>query len=176
MLIFLFVQGQPRLTEPVVSPSSKKSKKHKRSAPAGSEVFLIGTSVLLAKLFAYNLSSCLQHTSQHKSKSHHGHKRRKHDSPSKSGDHKRKRHHATPPSEVPVPDADTPLVDASALGVAPAPVVGASPSIGPSPATALGDTHQDAVSHASTQVLPVLLFIPLGSLLRFSYSAFPSAG
>lgn len=168
------MQGQPRSTEPTVSPSSKKSKKHRRSAPAGSEVFLVGTSALLARLFAYNLSSCLQHTLQHKSKSHHGHKRKKHDSPSKSGDHKRKRHHVTPPSELPVQDADTPLVDASALGAAPIPVVGASSSIGPSPATSLGDKHQDVVSHASIQVLSVFLFIPLDSLLRFSYSILPS--
>ncbi|KAI5394489.1 hypothetical protein KIW84_061232 [Lathyrus oleraceus] len=80
--------GQPRSTEPTVSSHSKKSKKHKRSAPTGSEVFLVGLYALLARISAYNLSSCLQHTSQHKSKSHHGHKRKKHDSPSRSGETK----------------------------------------------------------------------------------------
>ncbi|XP_050888948.1 suppressor protein SRP40-like [Lathyrus oleraceus] len=143
--------GQPRSTEPTVPSTSKKSKKHKRSTPAGSEVFLVGLSSLLARLSAYNLSSCLQHTSQHKSKSHHGHKRKKHDSPSKSGDNKNKRHHTMPPSEAPIEDADTLVVDTSIPSTVPALAVGDSPSIGLSPATALGNTNQDAVSPASTQ-------------------------
>jgi hypothetical protein len=50
--------------------------------------------------------------------------------------------------------------------------VGASPSIGLSPATALGNTNQDAVSPASTQVFTLFPIYFFGFLLRFSYTIF----
>ncbi|XP_050890707.1 adhesin AWP1-like [Lathyrus oleraceus] len=148
-------QGQPRSTDLTVSSHSKKSKKHKRFAATGSEVFLVGLSDLLTRLSAYNLSSCLQPTSQpssqHKSKSHHGHKRKKHESPSRSGETKKKRHHKVLTPEAPAADADTIVVDTSILNKAPDPAVGTSQSTSTSAAVALGKENQDAVSPASTQ-------------------------
>ncbi|XP_050909443.1 pollen-specific leucine-rich repeat extensin-like protein 2 [Lathyrus oleraceus] len=91
--------GQPRSIDPTVSSHSKKSKKHKRSAATGSEP----TS---------------QPSSQHKSKSHHGHKRKKHDSPSRSGETKKKKHHKVLTLEAPVVDANTIMVDTSILSKA----------------------------------------------------------
>ncbi|XP_050908998.1 uncharacterized protein LOC127122751 [Lathyrus oleraceus] len=143
--------GQQHSTDPTLSSHSKKSKKHKRSTGTGSEVFPVGLSDLLARIFAYNLSSYLQPTSQpsslHKSKSHHGHKRKKHDSPSSSGEGKRKKHH----KEAPAVDVDTIMVNTSILDKVPDPVMGASQSTDPSPAAALGKENQDAISPASTQ-------------------------
>ena len=78
-----------------------------------------------------------------------------------------------PPSEAPVEDADTLVVDTSILDTVPAPAVGASPSTGLSPATALGNTNQDAVSPASTQVFthfPIYSFgFFVALLLQFSF-------
>ena len=99
-------------------------------------------SDLLTRISVYNLSSCLQPTSQlsfqHKSKSHHGHKRKKHDSPSRSVEAKKKRHHKKLTSEAPAVDADTIMVDTSILDKVPDPAVGVSYSNSTSPAVALG--------------------------------------
>ncbi|XP_050889573.1 uncharacterized protein LOC127094844 [Lathyrus oleraceus] len=56
-----------------------------------------------------------------------------------------------PPSEAPVEDADTLVLDTSILDTVPAPAVGASPSTGISPAASSGKANQDAVSPASPQ-------------------------
>lgn len=57
-----------------------------------------------------------------------------------------------PPSEVPVEDVDTIVIDTSTLKPVPDPAVGASPSTGISPAAALGKVNQDATSPTSPQV------------------------
>lgn len=79
-----------------------------------------------------------------------------------------------PSSEAPVEDADTLVVDTSILDMVPAPAVGASPLTGLSLATALGNTNQDAVSPASTQVFTHFPIYFLG-FLYFSYIFFLQA-
>ena len=76
-----------------------------------------------------------------------------------------------PTPEVPTEDVDTIVVDASVLDKVPDPDVGASQSIGTSPAAALGKENQDAVSPTSTQVITCFPVYSLG-LLSFSYTFF----
>ncbi|XP_050918545.1 uncharacterized protein LOC127135971 [Lathyrus oleraceus] len=169
--------GQPCLTDPNVSSHSKKSKKHKRSAATGPEVFLVGLSDLLTRISAYNLSSCLQPPSQptqpssqhsHKSKGHQGHKRKKHDSPSRSGEAKKKRHHKVLTPEAPALDADTIVVDTSILNKAPALAVGASQSTSTPAAAVLGEENPEVVPPTPTQVVTCFTIFSI-ELLDFSY-------
>ena len=82
-----------------------------------------------------------------------------------------------PPPEAPIEDVDTIVVDTSILGTVPAPAVGASPSIGLSPAYALGNTNQDAVSPASTQVFTRISYLfPLDFFVAFLFHNFLFAG
>lgn len=151
------MQGQPRSTNlPVPSPQSKKSKKHKRSAATGPEVFLVGLSDLLTRISAYNLSSCLHPTPQqsHKSKGHQGHKRKKHDSPSKGGEAKRKKQPKVLTIEAPSSlDADTVVVDTSILNMVSDPAVGTSKPTNIFAAAILEEGDPDIVLPTPTQVI-----------------------
>ncbi|XP_050915151.1 uncharacterized protein LOC127130130 [Lathyrus oleraceus] len=121
-----------------LSPLTPRNpKKHKRSAATGSEPTPQSTQPS-------------SHHS-HKSKGHQGHKRKKHNSPSRSGEAKKKRHHKMLTPEAPALDTDTIVVDTSILNKAPGPSVGASQSTSTPAAAVLGEDNPDAISPALTQ-------------------------
>jgi hypothetical protein len=130
-------------------------------------------SDLLTRISSYNLSSCLQPTQpssqhSHKSKGHQGHKRKKHDSPSRSGEAKKKKHHKVLTPEAHSLDADTIMVDTSLLNKVPDPAMGASQSTSTLDAAVLGEENLDVVSPTPTQVITCFTIFSL-ELLDFSY-------
>lgn len=81
-----------------------------------------------------------------------------------------------PPSEALVEDVDTLVVDTSIPGTIPALAVGTSPSTGLSPATALGNTNQEAVSLVLTQVSTHFSIYFFGVFVVLLLHVFLSAG
>ncbi|XP_050877356.1 uncharacterized protein LOC127081115 [Lathyrus oleraceus] len=129
--------GQPRSTDPPVSSQSKKSKKNKRSAATEPE------------LTPQPTQPSSQHS--HQSKGHQGQKRKKHDSLSRSGEAKKKKHHKVLTLEAPSLDADTIVVDTSILNKVPDLAVGTSKSTITPFAAVLEEENPDVVLPTPTQ-------------------------